>query len=185
MIPAMGLAMAVGTLVGQNIGAGNIERAARIGRLGSWMGFWALTALGVLAFLFAPRVVAFFVPGDAGVIAEGATYLRIMALTWGFVGAQFSMTGVLRASGNMIMTMMITLVSQWVLQFPLAYVLSTHTSLREGGIWWAFPISNVIVVLVTAGIYAKGDWKRTRLVGDDDRLAGRIASEVNAEEGRG
>ena len=81
--------------------------------------------------------------------------------------------------------MMITLVSQWVLQFPLAYVLSTHTTLRERGIWWAFPISNVIVVLVTAGIYAKGDWKRTRLVGDDDRLAGRIASEVNAEEGRG
>ena len=185
MIPAMGLSMSVSTLVGQNIGAGNVERAARIGRLGSWLGFWILTALGAVAFLTAPRLVAFFVPGDPGVIEAGGTFLRIMALSWGFIGAQFSMTGVLRASGNMVMAMMITLVSQWVLQFPLAYVLSRHTTLGPLGIWWAFPISNVIVALITVGVYAKGDWKRTRLVGGDDELAGRIAAEVNAEEGRG
>jgi putative MATE family efflux protein len=184
MIPAMGLSMAVSTLVGQNIGAGNVERAARIGRLGSWMGFWILTALGLVAFLAAPQIVAFFVPGDPAVIAAGATYLRTMALSWGFLGAQFSMTGVLRASGNMVVTMMLTLVSQWVLQFPLAYLLSTHTSLGSHGIWWAFPISNVLIALVTVGVYAKGDWKRTRLTEPDDALTGQIATELIAEEGR-
>jgi putative MATE family efflux protein len=185
MIPAMGLSMAVSTLVGQNIGAGNVERAARIGRLGSWMGFWILSAMGVLAFLLAPRLVAFFVPGDAGVIAAGATYLRIMALSWGFLGAQFSMTGVLRASGNMVLTMMLTLVSQWVLQFPLAYVLSRHTALGEVGIWWAFPITNVLIAAITAGVYAKGDWKRHRLVGTDDAMmAGRVGAEAASMEDR-
>ena len=54
-----------------------------------------------------------------------------MALSWGFIGVQFALTGVLRASGNMVIAMMLTLVSQWVLQFPLAYVLSKHT--RAGG----------------------------------------------------
>jgi Na+-driven multidrug efflux pump len=112
-----------------------------------------------------------------------------MALSWGFLGAQFSMTGVLRASGNMVTTMMLTLVSQWVLQFPLAYVLSKHTTLGALGVWWAFPITNVTIALVTAAVYAKGDWKRTRLTGDaaadeEARLAGAIASEVVAEEGR-
>src|ERR1051325_10776729 len=124
MIPAMGLSMAVSTLVGQNIGAGNIDRAARIGRLGSWMGFGIPSLLGIVAFLFLPELVALFVPNDPNVIAKGATFIRIMSLSWGFLGAQFSLTGVLRASGNMVSTMVLTLISQWVLQFPLAYVLS-------------------------------------------------------------
>jgi Na+-driven multidrug efflux pump len=183
MIPAMGLSIAVSTLVGQNIGAGNIDRAARIGRLGSWMGFWILTVLGAIAFLSAPHLVAFFVPNDPGVIAAGAAYLRIMALSWGFIGAQFSMTGVLRASGNMVVTMMLTLVSQWVLQFPLAYVLSMHTTLRQAGIWWSFPISNILIVMVTVAVYARGDWKRTRLMGPDDELADRVTAEIITEEG--
>src|ERR1043165_2880987 len=68
MIPAMGLAMAVSTLVGQNIGAGNIDRAERTGRLGNWLGFGILTGLGALAVLTAPQLVAFFVPNDPGVI---------------------------------------------------------------------------------------------------------------------
>lgn len=183
MIPAMGLAMASAALVGQNIGAGNIERAARIGRLGASLGFWILSVMGVVAFFFAPYLVAFFVPNDANVIREGAVFLRTMALSWGCIGAQFSLTGVLRASGNMVMAMILTLVGQWVLQFPLAYVLSVHTHLLARGIWIAFPISNVITLLITVGVYAKGDWKRTRLLAKDAALAERVTEEVLTETG--
>ena len=183
MIPAFGLSMAVSALVGQNIGAGNIERAARIGRLGATLGFVILEAMGVIAFLFAPQLVAFFVPSDANVIAEGATYLRTMALTWGFLGAQFSLTGVLRASGNMVVTMILTLVSQWVLQFPLAYVFAVHTSMGARGIWWAFPISNVVITLITMAVYARGDWKRKRLTEPEDDLIREVSNEIIVEEG--
>jgi putative MATE family efflux protein len=183
MIPAMGLAMAVATLVGQNIGANQIDRAARIGRLGNWLGFGVLTALGALAVLAAPQLVAFFVPHDPDVIASGATYLRIMGLSWGFLGAQFSMTGVFRASGNMMTAMMLTLVSQWVLQFPLAYLLSEHTTLGAIGIWWAFPVSNALIAGITAIVYAKGDWKRRRLTEQDEKLTDLVSSEIVGEEG--
>jgi Na+-driven multidrug efflux pump len=106
-----------------------------------------------------------------------------MALSWGFLGAQFSMTGVLRASGNMVMTMMLTLVSQWVLQFPLAYVLSKHTHLGEAGIWWAFPISNALIAAITAGVYVKGDWKRRRLVDEDDALVDEVGIAADGSGG--
>ena len=170
--------MAISTLVGQNIGAGDIERAARIGRLGGLLGFVSLSVLGLLVFLFPAAIVAFFVPDDPAVIAAGAEYLRIVAPAWGFLGLQFALTGVLRASGNMVMTMVLTLVSQWVLQFPLAYVLSKHTTLGAEGIWWAFPIANVVISLITIGVYAKGDWKKKRLLDEEEVLTGKVTDEI-------
>jgi Na+-driven multidrug efflux pump len=178
MIPAMGLSMAVSTLVGQNIGARNIERAAAIGRLGALIGFVGLASFGLLVFLFPRSIVAFFVPNDQAVIEAGAEFLRIGAPAWGFLGLQFALTGVLRASGNMVMTMVLTLVSQWVLQFPLAYVLSKHTALGAHGIWWAFPVANVAIALITIGVYAKGDWKKKRLLDEEEVLTGKVTDEI-------
>jgi Na+-driven multidrug efflux pump len=45
-----------------------------------------LSLAGILAYGFAPLLVAFFVPGDAEVIAEGARFIRIMCLAWGGIG---------------------------------------------------------------------------------------------------
>jgi putative MATE family efflux protein len=183
MIPAMGLSMAISTLVGQNIGARNVDRAERIGRLGGLLSFGTLSVMGLIAFAFAPQLVAFFVPNDQEVVTRGAEFLRIMSPAWGFLGVQLALTGVLRASGNMVMAMVLTLVSQWVLQFPIAYVLSKHTTLGSRGIWWAIPISYAVISLVTLAVYAKGDWKQKRLTGPDDDLSERVSAEVLVEEG--
>ena len=182
MIPAMGLSMAISTLAGQNIGADNIQRVEKVARLGSALGFSILTAIGIIVFFTAPYLVAFFVPGDENVISGGTVFLRIMCLSWGFMGLQLSLTGVLRASGNMVVAMVLTLISQWVLQFPIAYVLSHNTNLEQVGLWWAFPISNIIIALVTMAVFAKGDWKKKKLT-DDDRLTIKVAQEITAEEG--
>lgn len=182
IIPAMGLSMAISTLVGQNIGAGNIPRAAAIGRLGAWLGFSILTGIGILVFIFAPELVTFFIPHDPEVTALGSAFLRTIALSWGFLGLQFSLAGVLRASGNMVATMVLTLVSQWVLQLPIAYVLSKHTALGIQGVWWSFVASNVIISLLTLAWYSRGDWKKTRLTAEE-QFAEHVSEEIIAEEG--
>jgi putative MATE family efflux protein len=181
-IPAMGLSMAVSTLVGQNIGAGNILRAARIGVLGTLSGFAILTLAGVVAFAFAPFFVAFFVPDDPQVIAEGARFIRIMSLAWGGIGVQLCIVAVFRASGNMLTTMVIALVAQWMIQFPLAYVLSKHTVLQESGIYWSFPVTNVAVAMISLCWFAQGGWKKTRLT-EQDRQTIKVTEETIAEEG--
>ncbi len=181
VIPAMGLSMAVSALAGQNIGAGNIGRAARIGRLGAVVGFGSLTVLGLLVFLFSTHIVAFFIPNDPEVIEEGARFLRIMSLSWGFIGIQFAISGVFRASGNMVMNMMLTVVSQWVLQFPLAYVLSKHTSLGAEGLYWALPASSVVTALLTMGVYARGDWRKKRLLDANDVQTEKVTEEIERD----
>lgn len=181
LIPALGLSMAIATLVGQNIGAGNIARAAQIGKLGGYLGFGLLSGLGIIAYAFAPYLIAFFVPNDPAVIEGGTQLLRITCLSWGFLGLQLCLMGVFRAVGNTTLPMILTLVSQWVIQFPLAYILSHNTSLGKVGIWWAFPISSVVTGLITLVIYAKGDWKKERLTGKTNKLIDKVEKEIVKE----
>ena len=178
----MGLSMALSTLVGQNLGAGKPDRAAKIARLGILYGFGVLTAFGVLAFFTAPAIVAFFVPSDADVIREGARFIRIMCLAWGGIGIQLCVVAVFRASGNMLSAMVIALVSQWMIQFPLAYVLSKHTSLQASGIWWSFPVTNVLTALVALCWFARGDWTAGQLT-EDVRQTVQVTDEAIVEEG--
>ena len=184
MIPSMGLSMAISTLVGQNIGAGRTERAEQAAKLGARMGFVAMTAFGLLVLAFAPQFAAFFVPEDRAVVNEAARFLRTMAPAWGFLGLQLCISGVFRASGNMIIPMLLTMVSQWVLQFPIAYVLSKHTTLGVDGLWWAFPASNVLIALTSLAVFARGNWKNKRLAGEDADLERAVSNEIYAEEGR-
>lgn len=155
MIFCMGLSTAIATLVGQNIGAGNIKRAAETAKVGAWISFLLMTGVGILSYIFAPQFIRIFVPNDAEVVKTGVVFLRTIALTFGFVGVQFALIGVFRAAGNMVTTMVIALISQWVLQLPLAYFLSHHTSLGINGLWWAFPVTNVVTTIITIGWFMK------------------------------
>lgn len=180
-IPVMGLSMAVSTLVGQNIGAGQVERAASAAKLGAAVGFLVLTVLGGVAWLLAPSLIAFFIPNDPDVIREGAHFLRIMCMAWGGIGIQLCIVSAFRASGNMLMAMVIAMVSQWMIQFPLAYVLAKHSKLGADGLWWSFPVTNVVVALVSVCWFARGSWKTKRLTEDDQQIA-KIADSAMVEE---
>lgn len=182
-IPAMGLSMAVSTLVGQNLGAGQIERAAKVTVIGSVWSFVMLSVIGVTAYFMAPVLVAFFIPDNPDVIAQGAQFLSVMSLSWGCIGVQLSVMSAFRASGNMINSMVLSLLTQWVFQFPLAYVLSQHTALHEKGIWWSFFITNIVVALVSIAWFARGSWKKTRIIEQEERETLTTAEETYIEVG--
>jgi putative MATE family efflux protein len=182
LIPAMGLSMATAALVGQHIGAGKIERATRIAHLSATIAFVALSAIGVAVYAGADAIVAFFVPGDTAVIDEGGRFLHIFALSFGFLGLQLSLIGVFRAAGQMAVTMVLALVSQWVLQFPLAYAIGLHTRYGLDGLWYAFPVATVTTTALAIAWFFKGDWKRSRLT-DRAVFAERVSEEVFVEEG--
>jgi len=164
IIPAMGFSMATSTLVGQNIGAGNLARAEKVARLSAAITFGVLTGFGIVCFLFAPALVRFFIPGDPEVVRQGAAYIRIVAWSFGFIGLQFALTGVLRAAGEMIPAMVIGLVSQWGLQIPLAFALSQHTPLGVTGVWWSTPLTNVVTATIAGLWFARGSWKTRKLI---------------------
>ncbi len=184
IIPAMGLAMSTATLVGQNIGAKKIDRACKIGKLSALIAVIFLSGLGVLVFSFAPYIVKFFVSNDDVVVGIGTTFLRFLTFAFPFMGIQFAFSGVLRGSGSMTTTMMISLISQWVIQFPVAYILSKHTTLGIKGLWLAFPITFFLTSIITLIYFLRGNWKRVKLIDNkEQKLQKKIAIESIIEEG--
>lgn len=182
LIPAMGLSIATSTLVGQNLGAGQAERADAIARLGAMIAFVGLSAIGAGVFFWATSLVTFFVPTDPPVVTAAVTFLQIVSPSFGFMGLQLALMGVFRAAGKMLVAMTLALFSQWILQFPLAYILSMHTSLGPNGLWWAFPISNILVAIAAIIWFLRGDWKTTRLT-EEERLTASVSDEILVEEG--
>jgi Na+-driven multidrug efflux pump len=67
-----------------------------------------------------------------------------------------------------------------MIQFPLAYVLSKHTTLLAD--WWSFPVTNILVAIVAICWFARGSWKTTRLT-EEGELTTKIAQETIIEEG--
>jgi Na+-driven multidrug efflux pump len=104
-----------------------------------------------------------------------------MAFAWGGIGIQLCVASAFRASGNMLIAMVIAMVSQWMVQFPLAYVLAKHTGLQADGIWWSFPATNVVVAIVSICWFLTGSWKRTRLT-DEDKLVVAATEEAILDE---
>jgi MATE family, multidrug efflux pump len=164
IIPAMGLAMATTTLVGQNMGAGKVKRAEQTTLVASLISFFVPTIAGAILFLLANPISAIFVPQSGAAIAESAMFIRITAFTFGLIGLQHVITGALRGAGDTMAAMTLSLISTWVILFPVAYVLSRHTSLGARGIWWSYPIANVISAVISVGWFLGGDWKQTKLV---------------------
>ena len=159
IVPSIGMGIATTTLVGQNIGAGQIKRAEKIGDLSVKIAFFGLTGIGLILFLFAEILTAFFVPNDPQVIKDGAKFIRIMSLSFGLLGVQQVLNGVFNGTRFTQASMLISIFSLWMIRFPVAFVLSAKTDLSFEGIWWAFPISNLIAAMVAFAYYKTGYWK--------------------------
>jgi putative MATE family efflux protein len=184
IIPAMGLSMATSTVVGQNVGALQDDRASSAAKIGMGAGFVGLSAAGVILFLFAEPITAAFVPNEPEVIRIGTEFMHIMAPAFGFFGVQMVMSGVLAGGGNTMAAMSLSILSFWVLRFPVAWVLAVPGGLEQDGIFWSFPISNVLAGALAVGWFLRGTWIR-RVVDADAALTEAVREEAIVEEGVG
>ncbi len=159
VIPALGLAIATTSLVGQNIGAIKIKRAEKVANLSSQIAFFGLTGMGLLMYFFAEPITAFFIPNDPDVIKDASLFIKIMAPSFGLLGVQQVLNGVFNGAGFTKASMLISILNLWIIRFPLAFMLSHKTDLSYEGIWWAFPISNLVAALAAFIYFKQGYWK--------------------------
>lgn len=177
-----GLAGASAALIGQNLGAGNPEKADQIARTSLKLIFITLSAIGIVIFIFAKQFITFFVPSDINVINEGAYFLRFIALTSGLTGIQVIVGSTLQAAGGTKQSMILTIISQWVVQLPLAYLLSKFFNLGLVGVWVALPITSVIMSIIYLVVFWRGKWKTKKLISVDEQTKNKIRQETQIDE---
>jgi len=158
IIPAFGLGMATSTLVGQNIGAKTYERAKKTIQYSLGIAFGVLTLLGIIIYMFARQIAYFFIPNDIAAIDESTVFIKLLAVSFGFLGLLIVTIGAFRGAGKTKISMLLALFSVWIIRFPLAYYLSYHTELKEMGIWISYPVTNSITALMGLLILFKYKW---------------------------
>ncbi len=163
IIPGIGLSIATAALVGNNLGARQHSRAEEISITGMKIGFFSLASIGILLFVFAKQVSAFFVPSEPELIAMSSLFIRIMALTFGFIGIHMVVFGTLKAAGKTTLSMFLA-IFQIILLFGIGFVLSVLFGLKELGIWIAYPASNTLMLGVALYFYFRKDWLKKELV---------------------
>ena len=162
LLPVWGVGNAAATLVGQNLGAGNPERAER----SVWVtGFLNMCILGAVAVVFifgAEWIVALF-PVEDDVMAIASSCLRIVAYSYVFWGYGMTTVMAFNGAGDTVTPTWINFFVYWVLQLPLAWGLGVTFDFGPQGVFMAVAICQTVLALVGVLVFRRGKWK-TRTV---------------------
>lgn len=184
IVPTIGLSMATTTLVGQNIGAGKPERAEKTAIISAIAGFIGLSLIGILIFIFANSIATFFVPDEPETILNSAYFIKILSVGFGFLAVIQVLNGTFRGAGDTMITMIFSMISIWILRFPVAYYLSRYTDMKEIGIWYSFDFDIAIGFLLAIFWFKRGKWKHKKLT-NDMKMVEKTNQETIIEEGIG
>jgi putative MATE family efflux protein len=162
MMPAWGMSNAAATLVGQNLGARQPERAeASVWQIGRYnMGY--LLCIALLFFLLPRELVGVF-SSDAQVVAIGAEWLRILSYSLFVYGWWMVSVQAFNGAGDTATPTWINVVFFWLIQIPLAWLLALHLQLGHSGVFWAVFVSETAVGLFTLWLFSRGRWKTVQV----------------------
>jgi len=157
VMPAMNLSAAISSFVGQNIGAGKMERVKHGLRAALlFSGAISLaTTLGIV--LFNRHLISMF-NSDPAVVAIGTRYLLIVGGFYVVFSSMFVLTGVMRGAGDALVPMFVTILSLWAIRIPVSAWLAGR--LGTDGIWWGVPIAWTAGLILLTAYYRTGRWKR-------------------------
>jgi len=172
-LPAIAVGRSVETLTGQNLGAGNADRAGRTNDFAALAMFGVLSVAAAVVWLTAPGIMRVFTD-DPDVIPVGAEFLRTVAPTFGFMGVMRAYSGGFRGAGRTLTAAAIAIFTQAVVRLPLAWIGAERFG--TAGLFGAFVVSNVTGAVIAFTYFRRGSWRSGDLTG------GPRGSDVAVEE---
>jgi putative MATE family efflux protein len=162
ILPAWGLSNAAATLVGQNLGAGKVERAVKSVMLTAWYNILFMLLVTIIFQIFGSHIIRFFTH-DPEVAAYGVRALQIISAGYIFYGIGMVMTQALNGAGDTRTPTIINLICFWFFQIPLAYLLAMGFDYNSTGAFLAIPLAETLIALIAWYYFRKGKWKEVTI----------------------
>lgn len=158
ILPSWGLSNAVATLVGQNLGAGKPDRAEKAAWIACKYNAIFLVSVGALFWMFSPQIISFFTQ-EPEVIAEGVKSLRIICL--GYIVFSYGMVlgQAFNGAGDTATPTMTNFIAFWLIEIPLAYLLSIYLGYGSSGVYASIAIAEAFLALMLIYLFRRGKWK--------------------------
>ena len=160
-MPALAISAAVSSMAGQNVGAGRWDRVNRVAMTGVVFNFVLGGALIGTVYVLNEYALGLFLPTNGAAFAIAVHLNQLVVWSFAFFGVSIVLFGVLRATGNVMPPLLILVISLWLIRLPFAYLLTDRW--QDNAIWWAFPVSSIISMLMAIAYFRYGSWRRDRM----------------------
>ena len=157
-LPITSFTMAMTTFVGQNLGAGQIERTKRGARFGTITSVILAELIGVAVFIFAPQLIAAF-DTSPDVIAYGVDKARTSVLFYCLLAFSHAMASTLRGAGKAVVPMFVMMICWCIIRVSfLAIAVPLTGSIQM--VYWVYPLTWFLSSVTFLWYYRRMDWNR-------------------------
>ena len=157
-LPAWGLGNAAATLVGQNLGADQPERAEQSTWKAVRYNIAFMTISGAFLFFFAEFITGLFTV-DPEVLRWGTSCLQILGVGFPMYACGMIIVQALNGAGDTGRPALLNLICFWLVETPLAYTLATQTDLGPNGAFAAIVIAETLLTILSVIVFRRGTWK--------------------------
>ncbi len=162
LLPAWGMSNAAATLVGQNLGANELQRAEESVLKTAKYNVMYMLVVMLISLLGAEILVDFFT-NDPQVRAYAVEAVRIIACGYVFYGIGMVMINAFNGAGDTWTPTIVNLVGFWFFQIPLAYFLAKYLEMGPTGVFLALPIAETGITIASFILFKRGKWKRVKV----------------------
>ncbi|MCF8368919.1 MAG: MATE family efflux transporter [Bacteroidales bacterium] len=159
LLPSWGISNAAATLVGQNLGAKQPERAEK----SVWMvGKINVVLMGLISVILIsfPQVFVSEFSKEPHVFSSAVLSLRVIAFGFAFYGLGMVLVQAINGAGDTLTPTKINFFSFWILEIPLAYLLALQFNVGESGVYFAIVIAESFMTLAALWFFKRGKWKK-------------------------
>jgi putative MATE family efflux protein len=162
ILPAWGMANAAATLVGQNLGAGQPDRAEKSAWRAAFLNMIFMVFITIMSFTVAIPALHFLTDNEV-TLRNGILCLQIVSLGYVFYAYGMVISQSFNGAGDTSTPILISLFGFWFFQIPFAYLLSIILEIESIGVYTAIAVAESLMAVAAILIFKKGKWKTVKI----------------------